>query len=289
MVDLSLKVRLERHLNDLPVLPTALGKLMALDPNDPTYFDRLLRLVESEPNFSARVLANANTAASAPDSRVGTLRAALARIGTGAATNLVLAASMARVFVPRDDWQKSLWRHALQVAAASRALAVKAALPDVPPDEAYAAALLHDVGRFVMFQEAPDQLRRIDEGDWDSAEDLLIVERSICGLTHTELGAIACERWRLPESILAVVRDHHVVRPGPHARLVALVRFADVAMFPSALPDTPGYADASAEDAFAALGPKLPPWLTLTAAALHVLIKRVSEEAATTAASLGVA
>jgi hypothetical protein len=43
------------------VLPTALGQLMALDPNDASYFDRLLRLIESEPNFSARVLANANS------------------------------------------------------------------------------------------------------------------------------------------------------------------------------------------------------------------------------------
>ena len=102
-----------------------------------------------------------------------TLGAAVARIGSLHAANLVVALGISRVFIPRDDWERSLWRHALQVALAARALVAHAQPSGLAPDEAYLVELLHDVGRFVMFQEAPDQLRRVDEGDWDTPEALI--------------------------------------------------------------------------------------------------------------------
>lgn len=194
--DPALRERLQRHLDELPVLPMVLVRLLALDPDDEHLPDRVVSLIESEPNFSTRVLAAANSAASSPVAHITTLPNAIARIGTTGASNLVLTIGVTRVFVPRDDWEWSLWRHALQVALAAR-------------------ALLHDIGRFVMFQEAPDQLREIDEGTWDSPEQLVSLEREICGVDHAELGALACHVWGLPDEIVDVVRHHHD-RPGSY-------------------------------------------------------------------------
>lgn len=288
--DPALRERLQHHLDELPVLPMVLVQLLALDPDDEHLPERVVSLIESEPNLSTRVLAAANSAASSPVAHITTLPNAIARIGTTGASNLVLTIGVTRVFVPRDDWEWSLWRHALQVALAARALAAHARPAVVRPDEAYAAGLLHDIGRFVMFQEAPDQLREIDEGAWDSPEQLVSLEREICGVDHAELGALACHVWGLPDEIVDVVRHHHdrAGSQGPVAPLANVVRTADLAMFRFAMTHEGGYADADIETVARDLTPKLPAFVHLTPTELHDLIRSVNAEADEIAKVLGI-
>lgn len=288
----GLRSRLEQHLDDLPVLPAAVTKLMTLDRSRRDYFDRVLALIESEPNFAARILAAANSASSAPLVPVTTLATAIARLGGATSANLVLAASVTRVFVPQDDWEKSLWRHAIQVAVASRALATRSNDSAVDPQEAYACGLLHDIGRFILLQEAPDELREIDEGSWDAPDALVRRELSICGVTHAELGALACAKWGIPHLIEEVVRNHHQVDPTsaitPAGKLTALIRVADFAMFPVALPGAPGIIEAD-DATLRDVADRLPPFVELTDDELRRVIGTSTAEAEGTCETLGVA
>ncbi|MCB9727100.1 MAG: HDOD domain-containing protein [Deltaproteobacteria bacterium] len=266
-------------------------KLLALDRTADRFSDEVLRLIGAEASFTARVLGAANSAESAPASPITTLRAAITRIGSARAVDLVTAGAVTRVFVPREPMEKALWRHSLQVAVAASALARAARDPEVPPAEVYPAALLHDVGRVVMFLEAPELLRLVDEGDWDSPELLIAAEREICGVTHPELGAVACQQWGLPESIVHAVRVHHDPLAGRAAtrtgKLVALVQLADLAMFPSALPGTPGWDEAGEALVKKVLLPKLPSFVHLDAAQLHDLIGAAVGQSEMTARALG--
>lgn len=291
----ELRQRLEHHVDDLPILPTVVGRLMVLNREDDRYFEQVVELVGSEPNFSARLLAMANSAESAPRAPITTLNAAVSRIGSLNASNIVLALAVTTVFIPRDAWEKSLWRHALQVAIAARALAIASVAGgerEVDADEVYTSALLHDLGRFVMFRDAPDQLRQIDEGDWDTPERLVEKEVEVCGLSHTDLGAIACARWGLPESIVSVVRDHH--KPAEHvvspvAKMTALIRSADLAMFPSAMPGTVGLESLDEAVIDARLRPSIPAFLKITPTQLRTLIVRAAEDAERISRAIGVA
>ena len=286
----TLRKKLEKHLDELPVLPTAVAKLMLLDRDRDDYTGRVVEIVESEPNFSVRLISAANSALSAPLNPITSLRGAILRLGSRSASNLILSLAVTRVFVPRDAWEKSLWRHSLQVAVAARHLAHGRG-GGVLPDEAYACGLLHDVGRFVMFQEAPEALRRIDEADWETPEQLVAQERSVCGLTHTELGALACSKWHMPEMITLVVREHHTLHPlglEPRvAHLIGLVRFADLAMFPSAMPGTPGWEAADDDALERLLLPKQPASLNLGLQELRQLLTSSAQAAAELAQTLG--
>ena len=290
-VEPNLRGRLERSVDDLPVLPTVVAKLLTLDRDDHHYFEQVLKVVEADPNFSARILMAANSAAFAAPKPITTLRAAMSRIGSAAAADLVLAISVTRVFIPRDPWERSLWRHALQVAIAARALAGRAHDAEVNPEEAYTCGLLHDIGRFVMFHVAPDALRTIDEADWDTPDTLLQIERAVSGTTHSELGALACARWRFPDTLVEVVGNHHApVRTvvGKVAKLTALTQLADLAMFPSAMPGTRGLESADEETIRRVLEPKVPRFIHLGAHDLASLIKATAAEANAISRSLGV-
>lgn len=266
---------------------------MVLDREAEGYFERVLELIESDPTFAARMLSAANAASSSPANPISSVRAALARLGSGGASSMILAVAVARVFVPRDPWEKSLWRHALQVAGAARALAQHADDPvELSGDDAHTAGLLHDVGRLVMFAEAPETLREIDEGDWATPDALLDVERSICGLTHTELGAMACEQWGLPDSLTAAVLRHHEpqidANAGKVEALVATIHFADMAMFPSAMPGTPGFAEASLSIIEERLMPHVPAGISISSNALHGIITKTATDVDATCVALGI-
>lgn len=288
----GLRERLERRIDELPVLPTVMSRLMMLDHADEAFFEEVLELIEADPTFAARMLSAANAVASSPRSPVMSVRAALARLGSLGASNLILAIAVSRVFIPRDAWEKSLWRHALQVAGAMRMLvgAADEAL-GINGDEAYAVGLLHDVGRFVMFEEAPDMLREIHEGGWETPDSLIDHERSICGLTHGELGEMACRRWGLPETLGQVVLRHHesgVDSPlGKVEVLLTAVQLADLAMFPSTMPGTPGYSEASLETIEQELMPKVPRGLELSAESLRDIIVTTTKEVDAICGALG--
>jgi putative nucleotidyltransferase with HDIG domain len=288
---MQLRARIENSLHELPVLPHAVVQLMALDPEHEDFFDLLLETIQPEPTYTTRILALANSATYAGQAPTATLRGAISRVGSRGASNLVLALSVTRVFVPRDKGEKGLWRHALQVAFAARELARIAHDPEITPDEAYVGGLLHDIGRFVLFQEGPATLRQIDEGQWDDPEGLLAMEESICGFTHPDIGAIACDRWGLPDLIKDIVQHHHAPRPsrleGKALKLTSVVRAADLAMFPSARPESSEFRDVDDETLRVRVQEHLPPFITSSIAELRTMLRSSTEEATTAADVIG--
>ena len=268
-------------------------QLMGLDPESDDHFEKVLSIIQAEPSFSIRVLAAANSAATGSTAPARTLRTALARVGSRVAASMLLAVAVTRIFVPRDPWEKSLWRHAIQVALASRQLAAKAAHTELLPDEAYTCGLLHDIGRFVMFQRAPDTLRAIDEGGWTDPQALVKEELRICGLSHAELGASACAQWGLPDSIVRVVRNHHSLSTSKPAessvdQLTRIVQVADFVMFPSARPGVEGLESQLDEVLEEVCATRLPHFLPLDADDLRVVLLAVKREADETAGLLAI-
>jgi putative nucleotidyltransferase with HDIG domain len=276
---LDLQSKLARHLEDLPVLPGVVSRLLALDPADDDHADRVSELIQAEPNFSTRLLAYANSAVSAPASPVISIPAAVTRVGSLGATDLVLTLGVTAVFVPRDSWDRSLWRHSIQVAIVARALTLATRPADVTPEDAYAAGLIHDVGRFVMFQHAPADLRRIDEGSWTTPDELIAAENEICGMNHADLGALACDNWGIPELIVEAVRRHHDRVEGEPAstveRVEHLIAVADLLVFPSA---ALGAAPVTAGEIAARAVAMMPRWMDLGPSTLVEIIERAAAE-----------
>jgi HD-like signal output (HDOD) protein len=225
--------RLQERIDKLPLLPDVVISLLRLDRRADDYFDKVFALLRSDPAFATRLLRYANSAAIAPAQPVSSLERALMLVGCNGAVSLVVAHSATQVFVPRHDWERDLWRHAFDVACLMRTLAPKVSDASIDPEQAYLFGLLHDIGRFVLYLEAPDELRDVDETEWDSPEALIEAERSICGFTHAELGYLAMRKWHLPSNLAFAVRHHHSPRlavnevAAADIPLIWLVRDAD--------------------------------------------------------------
>ena len=225
---------LEHRLDELPLLPAVIARLLAMSPDDPDYFDQVLELAGADPTLSMRIIRLSNSATNAPVREITTLQEAIVRIGSREIAGLITALALMRVFTPTTQGQNNLWIHSVEVAATSRAIARLEPDLGVDPEQAYLCGLLHDIGRFVLFGDSPEEIGRIDESDWHTPAQLIWKEREISGFDHAELGWHACRKWDLPEQVTRVVQHHHVysnledVVPGRMLyNLVQVVQMAD--------------------------------------------------------------
>ena len=258
---------LERRLEELPLLPTVVSEVLALNPNADDYFDRLLRLAERDPPFAVRVLRCANSASSAPLAAIVSLDQAVTRLGTQRCAGLILALAVIKVFVPRSEAQRYLWIHSLQTALFARMFCQR--IPSVKSNagHAYLCGLLHDIGRFVQFEGAPADLTRVDDMHWASPQELIDAERSALGYDHSLLGWHACKKWCLPTTIGEVVRRHHEILPlDRHGsdELVRVVQWADklstaLIMNPAMAGSTPDELIGRLETLYTDIGPAAAP------------------------------
>lgn len=144
---------------------------------------------------------------------------------------LATAVEVAQVFIPKTREQRELWVHFLPVASLSRLIF---ALSDTQPERretAYAAGLLHDIGRFAMFECETSDFNQVAEAGWDTPEGLLLAERASLEYDHAQVGALICQRWGVPAPLVEVVQRHHDDPFSAHGdrdhALITGVRLAD--------------------------------------------------------------
>jgi len=207
---------------ELPVLPEiALGVRDVIAREGP--LGEVVRVVEREPAFAAAVLRYANSVAFAGLRPVTDLKQAVSRLGMGAVEQTVLAVAARGAFQGSscEDVEafRVLWEHSLVTALAARRLAVRFA----PPEQAFLAGLLHDIGKAVLLR-CLATLRARDERFRLSPDALQEFMASL----HCRAGDGFLETWNIPAEIRTAVRRHHdtdldAARDG----LVAVVACAD--------------------------------------------------------------
>ncbi len=201
--------RLDEKLEELPMLPSIVTRLMTIDPDSDDYFDELLALAEQDPPFALKILNMANSASSHPGREITRLSQAIIRIGSRTIAGMISAMAVMRVFVPSTDGQRYLWVHAIETATCCRAIARQHHATHAHAEEAYLAGLLHDIGHFIMFDKTPDELDLIESSHWRTPADLIAYEQDLCGYTHAELGWHIAQHWGLAELLGQTIRLHH--------------------------------------------------------------------------------
>ena len=256
----------------LPYEPTLIPALFAATRDDSTVsIDDITALIEQSQKLATRVLSLANSALYALQSTVTSLRRAVSVLGYREVRTLVLmigaVSTIREAKLPRGFDAKGLWRHQLRTAVIAKALAdallkgtgMPEGKPDnsleMAPDEAYAAGLLHDIGKVFLASgrpktwEAIETLRKRENGDFHKAED------AYWGMDHALVGAQVLHYWKLPLLLTDPINWHHAPGLAPafaaEARLLAA---ANIIAHEGVLA-APGAAPANAADAAETLPP----------------------------------
>ncbi len=199
----------------------------------------LVRLVEQDPVLAQSLLRFANSAAyNAGAAQSTSLAECIRRVGAQGMRSVILSSmvegSFCRPGSAYDAMVRQVWEHMVRTAPIARALAPGFG---IAPDEAFTLALLHDVGKLVVFDRLGTmraELRR------DVQLNAAVLPRVLKSL-HEALGGAAALRWGLGRAAVAVVSAHH--RSGespeasPHAECVFLAERLDLAQLRGETPD----------------------------------------------------
>jgi putative nucleotidyltransferase with HDIG domain len=212
----------------LPAAPRLHAELTALLRDGGATPADAAAVIERDIAMSAKVLALVNSAYFGLRRSVVDVREAAVYLGLTTLRGLVLSAHAFEGLAPARAIAgfdlDALQRHCLHVAQIARRL-----LPaGVQRDDAFAAALLHDVGLLALAADEGDYLERVLARACAEGRPVVEIEREERGVTHAELGAHLLAQWGLPDSIVEAVAYHH--RPAalhqPRLDAVAAVAIA---------------------------------------------------------------
>lgn len=218
----------------LPSLPVVAIKLLKLTQDHTSAAGDLVRLIETDPAITAKILRIVNSVAYGLPHKIASIKHAIVLLGFAAIRSLAMDVVLYDQLINQRGSHAfnrvHFWQHCLTVATLCRALAQKLDYPD--PEEAYIAGLLHDIGKIitetygrVTYSEFLGQLEKHDGM-------LIDIEKKLVGLSHNDIGAFVCQKWGLPDNVVLALKLHHerfssLPLDSHQQLLIAMVSLAD--------------------------------------------------------------
>ncbi len=216
----------------VPSMPGAAQKAFQLSTDPNAEARDFIEVIESDEALSARIIKIANSVFFERGKSSTTIEESVLVIGIEELRSLLNATTLSEIFPSRSPIRAQLWANDIATALISKKLAQRL-LPE-KADLAFLGGLMHDVGKLLLLQRAPEMYAKV----------IQIVEREGCTFSeaetqvfvcnHTEAGQLIAERWSFSTELLEIIRNHHdpftsedYVATKP-IRLSLIVKCADI-------------------------------------------------------------
>lgn len=184
-------------------LPSAAREAMAVCDDPRAGAGDLARVCERDLAVAPALLRYANSVffARPGQSPAASVREAVDRVGVAGVRSVLVDVTVAALLCgPKSrhaGLTAQLWAHGQRTAALARAVAPALG---APPERAYVAGLLHDVGKLVLLDRAGEP--GVAGLSWPALRGALLQ-------LHEPLGGLAVVRWGLGEDVAVAVATHH--------------------------------------------------------------------------------
>ena len=171
----------------------------------------LENIVSEDAALAAKVLMMANSALFNFPSKIDTISKAITIIGHKQLSEIILSCSIVAMFkdIPQDVVNmEQFWKHSISVATAARILAASRHEQNI--EKYFTAGLLHDIGKLIVFLEAPKYALEVIKQCAEKNKLMYLVEKDVLGFDHAKLGALLLKKWKLPDDMVSTVYYHHM-------------------------------------------------------------------------------
>jgi HD-like signal output (HDOD) protein len=210
----------------LPVFNSASSRIQQeIAKNEPST-QVIEKIITSDQALATQVLKIANSSFYRGLNEVGTVRAAIMRLGIKEIAKVVLLATSRQHFKSTDKTinrlMKKLWQHAVGCAYGAVWLARRHTY-GVEQSQVFFAGLFHDVGKLLVLVII-EQIKRRNR-ELRITDDLLL---EAMDRLHAREGGKLLAQWNMPEYICVIAREHHAQKIDEKNILMLLVRMANL-------------------------------------------------------------
>jgi len=217
-------------LEQMPAFPPVAAKLLRVASDANSAVADVVYLLRSDPALSAEIIRYGNSPLFSFAADIKTLDQAVPLLGVRRIRSLAIAAigrTYIRALLVMDELRPH-WRYSLACALLSKMLARCCAVAE---DLAYAAGLLHDIGRLALMVTYPAEYAgviqtansRLAAGE---EFDLPEYERTLFGLDRFSAGEWLARRWRLPDELCVIAGRFPQTDDAGDIRLTSVVSSA---------------------------------------------------------------
>jgi putative nucleotidyltransferase with HDIG domain len=228
-------------ISDLPTLPVVAMSVNRMLQDEKTPIDDLITLLEKDQSMVLKLLRLVNSSFYGFKSKISNLRHAITLLGYGMVQNAVVTLSVIDCLdtnkVPKGFDVSQFWTHSIAVAVMGRHLANQTQL--APPEDAFTAGLVHDIGKVVLATHFPEEFIGLLNTAMQDAAPFYATETQSDTYPHTLIGDRLAKRWMLPESLALAIRYHHGGSVQADPNLPGLVTVADTLI--NVMHKTPGH------------------------------------------------
>ena len=187
---------LNKEINNLPVLPEAPRRVMAMVHDPIASTADVAGVLNEDPVLSAQVFKMANSAFYGGVEPIRELHVACARIGMRGVANVVQASAQSNLYKSKEakfrQMIHDLWRHSVATAHATKLLAEES--PALCPEQAFFAGLIHDIGKVLLLDLIAEKYTG-PKGELRDSPELLA---RVIDAFHPLVGLHLTDRWNLP-------------------------------------------------------------------------------------------
>jgi putative nucleotidyltransferase with HDIG domain len=208
----------------VPALPGVAVDAMRVAGDPDATYDDLRKVIEFDPGLTSGILRLANSVYFKGSGEIVSIRDALVRLGTKNVMELLVSVTVGPIACHRiagyDLPPGDMLRHTVFVALGAGQLAQRLGM--VLPAHGFTAGMLHDIGKILLGTFLEIDVEVIRSLAFTQQKPFDMAEREVLGIDHAEAGALLLQSWNVPESIVEVVRWHHLPDECPAADTTAL-------------------------------------------------------------------
>jgi len=226
------------RLDALSTLPCVGAKLFSKLRQGQFSPSSIIDIIESDPALTAGMLSLISRRGLIRPGRKFSLLQALEKLPANEVRDIALSVKIMSLFETGDEvtgysiqYRKGLMLHCLAVACCAKEIA-EATSPQIDPQLAYCAGLLHDIGKLALQETMPKSFIRIVEEAESKGQCSCDIEQEHLGCDHTIIGKHLAQRWQFPDQISLAIWLHHseiiaISEQIPEAKIAGVIQLAD--------------------------------------------------------------
>lgn len=199
-----------KKVEDFPTLPTIYNRMMDLMANPRTTAVDLSNLISSDQSAATKVLKSINSPIYGLYGKITSITQAINLLGFEEIKNLITALTIIDLFDKHvSDHMLNpvdLWKHSIAVGIINRMIGVATKASNI--ESYFLAGILHDIGKLFFLKVIPQLYSKVIDYSIENKLYTRDAEMKVIGMTHTVIGDLLAEKWRLPMPIRLAIRHH---------------------------------------------------------------------------------